>query len=63
MEACEVPAGPGEENGPPELTPEQQSCIIEAIGETAFSELISEQRPPTLEEIQKIEACEVPIGY
>ncbi len=60
MEACQVPAGPGEEDGPPELTPEQQSCVIEAIGETAFSELLTGQRPPTMEEIQKIEPCDLP---
>ncbi len=45
-----------------ELTPEQQTCVIEAIGETAFSEIFTGQRPPTLEELQKIDACGVPIG-
>jgi len=55
---CGVPfPSPGEEGGPPELTEEQQSCIIEAIGETAFSEIVTGQRPPTQEELQKIEAC------
>jgi hypothetical protein len=54
--------GPDEGSGPPELTPEQRDCVIEAIGETAFSELFSGQRPPNQEELQRIEACEVPIG-
>ena len=54
--------GPGEGSGPPELTPEQQNCVIEAMDETAFSQLFSGGRPPTLEEIQKVEACGVPIG-
>ena len=54
--------GEGGEGGPPELTPEQQDCVIEAIGETAFSKLFTGQRPPSLEEIAKIEACRVPIG-
>jgi len=47
--------------GETELTLEE-SCIIEAIGETAFSEIFTGQRPPTQEEIQKIEACVVSIG-
>ncbi len=59
---CGPMPGPGEGSGPPELTPEQQNCVIEAIGETAFSQLFTGQRPPTLEELQKIEACGVPIG-
>jgi hypothetical protein len=59
---CGPIPGPGEGSGPPELTPEQQSCVIEAIGETEFSELFTGQRPPTQEELQKIEACGVPIG-
>ncbi len=54
--------GPGEGSGPPESTPEQQSCVIEAIGEMAFSQLFTGQRPPTQEELQMIEACGVPIG-
>ena len=64
IEACGVPIGPdsGEEGGPPELTPEQQVCVIQAIGETALRELSTGQRPATPEEIQKIEACVVPIG-
>ena len=59
---CGPIPGPSEGSGPPELTPEQQNCVIEAIGETAFSELFTGQRPPTGEELQKIEACAVPIG-
>ncbi len=59
---CGPIPGLGEGSGPPELTPEQKSCVIEAIGETAFSQLFTGQRPPTLEELQKIEACGVPIG-
>ena len=59
---CGPIPGRGEEGGPPELTPEQQSCAIEAIGETAFRELWTGQRPPTLEQIQKIEECGVPVG-
>ena len=31
---CGPIPGPSEGSGPPELTPEQQSCVIEAIGET-----------------------------
>ena len=54
--------GRGEGGGPPELTPEQQNCVIEAIGETAFSQLFTGQRPPAPEELEKIEACGVPIG-
>ena len=59
---CGPIPGPAEGSGPPELTPEQQNCFIEAIGETAFSELFTGQRPPTQEELQKIEACGMPIG-
>ena len=59
---CGPIPGPSEGSGPPELTPEQQSCVIEAIGETAFSQLFTGQRPPALEELQKIEACGVVIG-
>ena len=59
---CGPIPGLGEGSGPPELTPEQEDCVIEAIGETAFNELFTGQRPPTTEEIQKIEACGVPIG-
>ena len=59
---CGPIPGPSEGSGPPELTPEQQSCFIEAIGETAFSELFTGQRPPTFEEVQEIEACGVLLG-
>ncbi len=59
---CGPMPGLGEGSSPPELTPEQQNCVIEAIGETAFSQLFTRQRPPTPEELQKIEACGVPIG-
>ena len=59
---CGPIPGAGEGSGPPELTPEQQNCVIEAIGETAFSQLFTGQRPPNLEELQKIEACGVLIG-
>ena len=53
---------PVEGGGPPDLTPEQQNCVIEAIGETAFSELFTGRRGPTLQEFQKMEACGMPIG-
>ena len=56
--SCGPIPGPGG-GGPPELTPEQQNCVTEAIGETALSQLFTGQRPPTLEESQKIEACGV----
>ncbi len=56
---CGPIPGLGEGNGPPELTPEQQTCVIEAIGETAFRQLFTELSPPTMEELQKIEACGV----
>jgi len=59
---CGSLPGEGEESGPPELTPEQQNCVIEAIGEAAFSQLFTEQRPPTRGELQKIETCRVPVG-
>ncbi len=59
---CGPIAGPPEGSGPPELTPEQQTCVIEAIGETAFNQLFTGQRPPTPEELENIEACGVPIG-
>ena len=59
---CGPIPGLGEESGPPELTPEQQNCVIEAIGETAFSQLFTGQRAPTLQEFQMMEACGVPIG-
>jgi len=59
IEVCE-PTGPGEEGGPPDLTTEQQGCIIEAIGDTAFSELMSGQMEPTPEELQKIGSCMAP---
>ena len=59
---CGPIPGRDEGSGPPDLTPEQQNCVIEAIGETVFSELFSGQRPPTQEELQNIEACGLPIG-
>ena len=58
---CGPIPGRGEGSGPPELTPEQQNCVTEAIGETAFNEIFTGQRPPTLEDIQKMEACGMPI--
>ena len=60
---CDLPLPmPGEGGGPPQLTPEQEDCVIEAIGETAHNELFTGQRPPTMQEIQKIEECGVPVG-
>ncbi len=59
---CGPIPSPSEGSGPPELTPEHQSCVIEAIGEMAFSQLFTGQRPPAREELQMIEACVVPIG-
>ncbi len=59
---CGPIPGQGGESGPPDLTPEQENCVIEAIGETAFSQLFTGQRPPVLDEVHKIEACGVPTG-
>lgn len=53
---------PGGGSGPPDLTPEQQTCVINAIGEAAFSQLFTQQRLPNSEELQKIETCVGPIG-
>jgi hypothetical protein len=41
---------------------EQLDCLIAAIGQTAFNELTSGQRAPTLEEVQKIQECGLPMG-
>jgi hypothetical protein len=59
---CGPIPGRDEGSGPPDLTPEQQNCVMEAIGETGFSELFGGQRPPTQEDLQKMEACGLPIG-
>ena len=59
---CGSIPSPGEGSSPPDLTPQQESCVIEAIGGTAFNRLFTGQRGPTLEELQEIEACVVSAG-
>jgi hypothetical protein len=44
------------------LTQEQQRCLVAAIGEKAFAELMGSQRAPTLDEVAKIKGCGIPVG-
>ena len=65
MAGCRIAVAVGERNGPtPEpvavgegngLTPEQEACLVEAIGEDW--KLISEQRPPTPDELDALVGC------
>ena len=61
---CRILKDPGAASGPaitptpaasPELTPEQEACLVEAIGQDW--KLISEQRPPTSDELDAIAGC------
>jgi hypothetical protein len=57
LQACGFSFGQeptGTPGGPPQLTQEQQRCLVAAIGEKAFAELMGSQRAPTLEEVAKI---------
>ncbi len=61
--ACGVSLGSGSSgDGPPQLTPGQQKCLVSAIGEGAFRELMNGQRPPTQNEVGKIQGCGIPMG-
>ena len=44
----------GEGNG---LTPEQEACLVEAIGERAVREAKTGQRPPTSDEVDALVGC------
>lgn len=46
-----------EEQGLPKYTPEQVDCVYEALGDQSWIMIFTGQRPPTLEEIEKMEAC------
>ncbi len=48
------PVAVGEGNGP---TPEQEACLVEAIGERAVSEAKTGQRPPTSDEVDALIDC------
>jgi hypothetical protein len=68
IQECGLPMGPdsdqgggGSEDGP-QPTAEQLDCLIAAIGQTAFNEITSGQRAPTLEEAMRIQECGLPMG-
>ncbi len=44
------------------LTPEQEACLAEAIGERAAREVSSGQRPPTSHEIDAIAGCRLAVA-
>ena len=48
------PVAVGEGNG---LTPEQEACLVEAIGERAVREAKTGQRPPTSDEVDALIGC------
>ncbi|MBI4731072.1 MAG: hypothetical protein HY781_02895 [Chloroflexi bacterium] len=46
-----------EENKLQTASPEVQDCVRQAVGETAYNELYSNQRPPTEAEQQQVQTC------
>jgi hypothetical protein len=58
LSKCGIPPGlMGEPAAAPTLSPEEEACLIDAVGEEAMQELFSGQRPPTPEEIEAFAGC------